>query len=292
LGQKVHPVGFRLGYVKPWQAKWFDERNYAQLLKEDWDVRKLIFTRHSNAGVAQVDIERSANQITATIHTARPGIIIGRSGANVEELRQVIERETGKKVRINIQEVRQPEVNAVLVARNVADQLEKRVAFRRAMKQSVQRAMERGAKGVRISVAGRLGGSEMSRREQERRGRVPLHTLRADIDFGTAEALTTYGVIGIKCWIYKGDILPERATPAPVAVPRTTALASDNGAETKPAAAVQTEAEAPVEAILEATDELSAVETLEHDASGPESPPAEASEPEPAAESDKPAEAE
>ncbi len=176
--------------------------------------------RHQNAGVSQVDIERSANQITATIHTARPGIIIGRSGANVEELRQLVERETGKKVRINIQEVRQPELNAVLVARNVADQLEKRVAFRRAMKQAVQRAMERGAKGVRVAVAGRLGGSEMSRREQERRGRVPLHTLRADIDFGLAEAVTTYGVIGVKVWIYKGDILPERAAPVPArAVP-------------------------------------------------------------------------
>lgn len=208
-------MGFRLGIIKPWQAKWFDDKNYARLLKEDVDVRKLIFERHSNAGVSQVDIERSANQVTATIHTARPGIIIGRSGANVEELRQTIEKETGKKVRINIQEVRQPELNAVLVARNVADQLEKRVAFRRAMKQAVQRALERGAKGVRVSVAGRLGGSEMSRREQERRGRVPLHTLRADIDFGQANAVTTYGVIGVKVWIYKGDILPERQLAVP-----------------------------------------------------------------------------
>jgi small subunit ribosomal protein S3 len=215
LGQKVHPVGFRLGIVKPWQAKWFEERNYAQLLQEDIHVRKTIMTRHSNAGVSQVDMERSASNVTVTIHTARPGIIIGRSGSNVEELRRLLEQETGKKVRINIQEVRQPELNSVLVARNVADQLEKRVAFRRAMKQAVQRAMERGAKGVRISVAGRLGGSEMSRREQERRGRVPLHTLRADIDFGTAEAITTYGVIGVKVWIYKGDIIRERAPKAP-----------------------------------------------------------------------------
>jgi small subunit ribosomal protein S3 len=210
LGQKVHPVGFRLGIVKPWQAKWFEEKHYAELLKEDLKVRKLIIDRHQNAGVAQVDIERSANQVTATIHTARPGIIIGRSGGNVEDLRQSLERATGKKVRINITEIRQPELNAVLVARNVADQLEKRVAFRRAMKQAAQRAMERGAKGVRVTVAGRLGGSEMSRREQERRGRVPLHTLRADIDYGQAEALTTYGVIGVKVWLYKGDILPRR----------------------------------------------------------------------------------
>lgn len=215
MGQKVHPIGFRLGIVKPWQAKWFDDKNFAELLHEDIEVRKTIMTRHSNAGVSQVDIERSANQITVSIHTARPGIIIGRSGANVEELRQLLERQTGKKVRINIQEVRQPEVNAVLVARNVADQLEKRVAFRRAMKQAVQRATERGAKGIRIAVAGRLGGSEMSRREQERRGRVPLHTLRADIDFGIAEAMTTYGVIGVKVWIYKGDVIPERTAPSP-----------------------------------------------------------------------------
>jgi small subunit ribosomal protein S3 len=210
LGQKVNPIGFRLGIVKPWQAKWFEEKHYAELLQEDVKIRRIIFDRHQNAGVAQVDIERAANQVTVTIHTARPGIIIGRSGTNVEELRQLLERETGKKVKVNIQEVRQPELNATLVARNVADQLEKRVAFRRAMKQSVQRAMERGAKGVRVNVAGRLGGSEMSRRESERRGRVPLHTLRADIDYGRADAITTYGVIGVKVWIYKGDILPER----------------------------------------------------------------------------------
>ncbi|HZT97518.1 MAG TPA: 30S ribosomal protein S3 [Chloroflexota bacterium] len=230
MGQKVHPVGFRLGIVKPWQAKWFDEKNYAELLHEDVQVRQLILGRHQNAGIAQVDIERSANQITATIHTARPGIIIGRSGANVEELRQTLERETGKKVRINIQEVRTPELNATLVARNVADQLEKRVAFRRAMKQAVQRAMERGAKGARVAVAGRLGGSEMSRREQERRGRVPLHTLRADIDFGQAEAVTTYGVIGVKVWIYKGDILPERQRGGNGAVRRAQPEAQGVGA--------------------------------------------------------------
>lgn len=215
MGQKVHPIGFRLGVIKPWQAKWFAERNYAELLQEDLKIRALIFSRHENAGIAQVDIERSANQVTVTIHTARPGIIIGRSGANVEQLRQVLERETAKKVKVNIQEVRQPELNARLVARSIADQLEKRVAFRRAMKQAVQRAMDRGANGVRVAVAGRLGGAEMSRREQERRGQVPLHTLRADIDYGQAEAVTTYGVIGVKVWIYKGEILPERHVAPP-----------------------------------------------------------------------------
>lgn len=264
MGQKVHPVGFRLGIVKPWQAKWFDERNYAQLLKEDVDVRRTIMARHSNAGVSQVDIERSANQVTVTIHTARPGIIIGRSGSNVEDLRQLLERDTGKKVRINIQEVRQPELNAVLVARNVADQLEKRVAFRRAMKQAVQRAMERGAKGVRISVAGRLGGSEMSRRETERRGRVPLHTLRADIDFGTAEAITTYGVIGVKVWIYKGDIIAERRTPKLQPASRNRADDSAvNGAVTS----------APIEALTPEPAEVleeEAKEELESQATTPE----------------------
>src|SRR5947209_14117579 len=150
MGQKVHPVGFRIGVIKPWQAKWFAERNYAELLQEDLKIRKLIFSRHENAGISQVDIERSANQVTVTIHTARPGIIIGRSGANVEQLRQALERETGKKVKVNIQEVRQPELNAHLVARSIADQLVKRVAFRRAMKQAVQRAMDRGAKGIRV----------------------------------------------------------------------------------------------------------------------------------------------
>jgi small subunit ribosomal protein S3 len=168
--------------------------------------------------VASVDIDRSANNVTVSIHTARPGIIIGKSGQNVEQLRQMLEARTGKKVKVNIIEVRQPDVNATLVARNIADQLEKRVSFRRAMKQAVQRAMERGAQGVKVTVAGRLGGAEMSRRETERRGRVPSQTLRADIDYGTAEAITTYGVIGVKVWIYKGDVLEQRAPePLPAA---------------------------------------------------------------------------
>ncbi len=262
MGQKVHPTGFRLGIVKPWQAKWFEEKNFAALLAEDVAVRKTIFDRHQNAGVSQVEIERSASQVTVTIHTARPGIIIGRSGTNVEELRQVLEQQTGKRVRINIQEVRQPELNAVLVARNVADQLEKRVAFRRAMKQAVQRAMERGAKGVRVAVAGRLGGSEMSRREQERRGRVPLHTLRADIDFGRATAVTTYGVIGVKVWIYKGDILPERRRQPEPAVQATSngqveaPLNGDEGLEGSPAGPAAAESpETPDDQPVEASTE-------------------------------------
>jgi small subunit ribosomal protein S3 len=165
-----------------------------------------------NAGIAAVDIERSGNNVTATIHTARPGIIIGKSGQNVEGLRQAVENLTGKKVKVNIIEVRQPDVNATLVARSIADQLERRISFRRAIKQSLQRAMDRGAKGIKIQVSGRLGGAEMSRRESDRRGRVPLQTLRADVEYGTAEAMTTYGVIGVKVWIYKGDITPIRNT--------------------------------------------------------------------------------
>lgn len=207
MGQKVNPNGFRLGVIRPWSARWFEDKNYKTLVHEDLAVRKIIATRHANAGVANVDIDRSANNVTVTIHTARPGILIGKSGQNVEQLRQVLEQGTGKKVKVNIIEVRQPDVNATLVARNIADQLEKRVSFRRALKQAVQRAMDRGAKGIKVTVAGRLGGAEMSRRETDRRGRVPLQTLRADVEYGTAEAHTTYGVIGVKVWIYKGDVI-------------------------------------------------------------------------------------
>ena len=206
MGQKVNPNGFRIGVIKPWHARWYADKGYMQLVQEDRAIRDLIRTRHGNAGVASVDIDRSANNVTVTIHTARPGIIIGKSGQNVEQLRQVLESLTGKKVKVNIIEVRQPDTNAVLVARSIADQLEKRVSFRRAMKQAIQRAMDRGAQGVKVTVSGRLGGSEMSRRESDRRGRVPLQTLRADVEYGTAEAVTTYGVIGVKVWIYRGDV--------------------------------------------------------------------------------------
>jgi small subunit ribosomal protein S3 len=214
MGQKVHPIGFRLGvnvgnrHVKEWQGRWYADKDYTKFLHEDLRVRQLIMERLAEAGVSRVDIERSANQMTVTIHAAKPGIVIGKSGVKVEELRRNLEAMTGKRVRVTIQEIRQPELDAYLVARSVADQLERRVAFRRAMKQAVGRAMRFGAKGVRIQVAGRLGGAEMSRREWEREGRVPLHTLRADIDFGQAEARTTYGVIGVKVWIYRGDVAP------------------------------------------------------------------------------------
>ncbi len=210
MGQKVNPNGFRLGVIRPWHARWYADKGYKQLVHEDLQIRQAIAGRHINAGIAEVDIDRSANNVTVTIHTARPGIIIGKSGQNVEQLRQLLEQRTGKKVKVNIIEVRQPDTNAVLVARNIADQLERRVSFRRAMKQAVQRAMDRGALGVKVTVSGRLGGAEMSRTETDRRGRVPLQTLRADVEFGTAEAMTTYGVIGVKVWVYRGDVLEKQ----------------------------------------------------------------------------------
>jgi small subunit ribosomal protein S3 len=224
MGQKVHPIGFRLGIkvgersVKDWDGRWYATgKEYSDLLLEDWKVRGHIMTRMADAGVAKVEIERSANMITVTIHAAKPGIVIGKSGVKVEELRRTLEAMTGKRIRVTIQEIRQPEINAMLVARSIADQLEKRVAFRRAMKQAVQRAQRFGAKGVRVQVSGRLGGSEMSRREWDRWGRVPLHTLRADIDYGQTEAHTTYGVIGVKVWVYRGDYTPDGRSPEEVA---------------------------------------------------------------------------
>ncbi|HXH22699.1 MAG TPA: 30S ribosomal protein S3 [Dehalococcoidia bacterium] len=209
MGHKVHPIGFRLGILYPWQSKWYADRNYTQLLHEDLEIRKLVFKRLADAAISRVELERNANQVIVTIHTAKPGIVIGRGGQKVDELRNALEKLTNRRVRVNIIEIRQPELDAYLVAKSVAEQLERRVAFRRAMKQAVTRTMQRGARGVRIQVAGRLGGAEMSRRETEKEGRVPLHTLRADVDFGQAEAHTTFGRIGVKVWIYRGDVLPE-----------------------------------------------------------------------------------
>lgn len=229
MGQKVHPVGFRLGVIKDWQGKWYADKGYTMLLHEDLRVRRMLIKKLFDAGVPKVEIERSANQMTVTIHSAKPGIVIGKSGAKVEELRRELETLTGKKVRVTIQEIRQPEVEATLIARSVAEQMERRVAFRRAMKQAVMRAMKAGAKGVRVMCAGRLGGAEMSRREWEREGRVPLQTLRADIDFGQAEALTTFGIIGVKVWIYRGEVLPPVKEPPKVA--RTAVAAAPVGTE-------------------------------------------------------------
>lgn len=209
MGQKVHPHGFRIGYIYGWQSKWFADKHYTDLLHEDLAIRQSISRMLTDAGVSKVEIDRNANQVTVTIHTARPGIVIGRGGQRVDEVRAGLEGLAGRRVRVNIVEIRMPEVEAALVARAVADQLARRVSHRRAMKQAVARAMQRGAEGIKIRVSGRLGGSEMSRKDTEMVGRVPLHTLKADIDYGTAEAHTTLGRIGVKVWIYKGDIVLE-----------------------------------------------------------------------------------
>lgn len=215
MGQKVHPVGFRLGVVKGWQSRWYAERDYKNVFAEDDLIRRAINKELFNASVSRIEIERAAaNQVSVTIHTAKPGIVIGKSGEKVDKLRAMLEAKTKKRVRLNIMEIRQPELDAYLVGRSVAEQLEKRVSFRRAMKQAVQKSMRAGAKGIRIICGGRLGGAEIARSEKEVEGKIPLHTLRADIDYGLAEAHTTFGVIGIKVWIYKGDILPSKRREA------------------------------------------------------------------------------
>jgi small subunit ribosomal protein S3 len=208
LGQKVHPIGFRLGVIKTWDSKWYAEADYAQYLHEDIAIRKFLKKRLYSSGVSKIEIERAANKTKINIHTARPGLIIGKKGSEVETIKKELSSLTSKEIFINIHEVRKPELDAQLVAENVALQLERRIAFRRAMKKSVTSALKFGAKGIRITCSGRLGGAEMSRTEWYREGRVPLHTLRADIDYGFAEAMTTYGLIGIKVLIFKGEILP------------------------------------------------------------------------------------
>ena len=210
MGQKTHPIGFRLGVTKDWVSRWYAEDKYGELILEDLRLRRLIAGRLGDASIARVEIERSSNQLTITIHTAKPGIVIGKGGQRVDEMRGQLEALTGKKVRLNIQEIRQPELEATLVAKGIAEQIERRVSYKRAIKQAITRTMQRGAKGAKAHVSGRLGGAEMSRTELERAGRVPLHTLRADIDYGFAEARTTLGLIGIKVWIYKGDVLPQQ----------------------------------------------------------------------------------
>lgn len=207
MGQKVHPIGFRLGYIKDWNSRWFSKKNYAQLLHEDLKVRKIVKSKLFHAGVSKIEIERSADRARINIYTARPGIIIGRKGAEVDKLKKDLESLTKKQIFINIKEIKKSELDAQLVAENIAMQLEKRVAYRRAMKKSVLSALRFGALGIKIACAGRLAGSEIARREWYREGRVPLHTLRADIDYGFTEAKTTYGQIGIKVWIYKGDVI-------------------------------------------------------------------------------------
>lgn len=213
MGQKVHPVGFRLGITKTWESNWFARRGYGDLLHEDIRIRDYIKEKLFHAGIARIEIERAAKRVKINIHTARPGIIIGRKGAEVDKLKAELEGMTKKQVFVNIIEIRRAELDAQLVAENVALQLERRIAFRRAMKKAVTSAMRLGAKGIRITCSGRLGGAEMARTEWYREGRVPLHTLRADIDYGAAVARTTYGAIGVKVWIFRGEIMPRPSAP-------------------------------------------------------------------------------
>ena len=218
MGHKVHPNGFRLGVYRNWEAKWFaPDKEFKPLLLEDVRLRRMLLARLKNAGVARIETERSSSALTVTLHTAKPGIVIGKGGTSVDQLRDELERITGKRVRVTIQEIKKPELSAQLVAENVAAQLEKRIAFRRAIKQSLMKTMRAGAQGVKIRVKGRLGGSEMARIEWNREGRVPLHTLKADIDFGQTEAKTTFGRIGVSAWVYTGNF-PTEAPPKPQAV--------------------------------------------------------------------------
>jgi small subunit ribosomal protein S3 len=258
MGHKVHPYGFRIGIIKPWLAKWYADRDYATLLQEDMRIRELVARQLSNASVSQVEIERGINHVTVTVHTAKPGIVIGKGGANVEALRTNIGKLTDKKVKLEIKEILQPELDGMLLAQNVAGQLERRIAFRKAIKQSIQRTIKAGAKGVKIQVSGRLGGAEMSRTEWDKEGRIPLGTLRADISYGVVHAHTTYGRIGVKAWVYRGEQLGERPGSArtepraPRRAPataggRSRAAATGSGARGRSRAA----AEAPVAAAEE-----------------------------------------
>jgi small subunit ribosomal protein S3 len=252
LGHKVHPNAFRLGVFRPWEANWFaNPKDYTKMLHEDLQMRGAILARLRNAGIAKIETERSSNaQLTVTIHTAKPGIVIGKGGSSVDQLREDLEKRFGNRVRISIQEIKQPELNAQLVAENIASQIERRISYKRAMKQAILRTMRAGAKGVRIYCGGRLRGAEMARREWDREGRVPLHTLRADIDFGRATAKTTFGAIGVKCWIYKDQISPKARLPITDGAPIGDAIAPQPEAPVEaapqPVAVVET---APAEVV-------------------------------------------
>ncbi|GAA3411942.1 30S ribosomal protein S3 [Paenibacillus hodogayensis] len=208
MGQKVSPVGLRIGVIRDWESKWYADKEFGTLLMEDVKIREYLKNKLKDSAVSHIDIERAANRVNVTIHTAKPGMVIGKGGAEVEVIRNHIAGMSGKKVHINIAEIKNPELDAILVAESIAQQLERRISFRRAMKQAIQRTMRAGAKGIKTGVSGRLGGAEIARSEGYSEGTVPLHTLRADIDYGTAEAHTTYGRIGVKVWIYRGEVLP------------------------------------------------------------------------------------
>lgn len=214
MGQKVHPYGFRLGYNRGWHSRWFAKRDFGKLLIEDLKLKRELKARFAQAGVSQIEIDRAANRLKIIIYTSRPGIIIGRKGAEIDKLKQEISRRTGREVFINIQEIHKPELNAQLQAEKIAQQLEKRIAFRRAMRKTVEETQRFGAQGIKVRVSGRLNGAEIARSEWVLNGRLPLHTLRADVDYGFAEANTTFGVIGVKVWIYRGEIMNPREAMA------------------------------------------------------------------------------
>jgi small subunit ribosomal protein S3 len=238
MGHKVNPNGFRLGIIRDWQSKWYGgKKQYLDFLHEDLKLRKAIVTKYPEAGISLVEIDRQSNRIAVTIHTSRPGIVIGRGGSRVDEMRQYLENMVQKKIQLNIQEIQQPELDAFLVARNVADQIEHHLAYRRAMKQAIFRTLQAGAKGMRITCAGRLGGAEIARRLMMHEGRVPLQTLRADVDYGFTEAATTMGRIGVKVWIYKGDILPEAESEVITVESAGTQAPAASGEATKPVTA-------------------------------------------------------
>jgi len=272
MGHKVHPTGFRLGVIRDWEAKWYADRHYMEYLQEDLALRKVVATMYPEAGVSRVEIDRQANNVSMTIHTARPGILIGRGGQRVDEMRGRLESLIGKKVQLNIREVPQPELDAQLVAKNVCDQIERRIAYRRTLKQTLLRSMQAGAKGMRISIAGRLDGAEIARRVTMHEGQVPLHTLRADIDYGFSEARTNMGCVGVKVWLYKGDILPaprevklEEVITEPVVVPGAAAEpeAPPAGPVSEvPVAEPAAEMEAPAEAVAEAVVEEAPAEAV------------------------------
>ncbi len=210
MGQKTHPHGFRLGIVKDWKSRWYTQRDFPRLLKEDQTIRMYLHRRLAHAAISKVEIERKPSKVVVTIHTARPGVVIGKRGAEVDKLRDELAVLAKSEISVNVEEIKRPEIDAVLVAENVAHQLRQRISFRRAMKRAVQNAMRAGAEGIKIQCAGRLGGAEIARTENYHEGRVPLHTLRADIDYAQLHARTTYGVIGVKCWIFKGEVVEER----------------------------------------------------------------------------------
>jgi small subunit ribosomal protein S3 len=250
LGRKVHPTGFRVGIIRDWQAKWYADKNYVQFLQEDLKLRQAIRSKYADAGISLVEIDRQGDRILVNIHTSRPGVVIGRGGQRVDEMRQYLEELIGNRIQLNILEVRQPELDAYLVAVAVAEQIQRRIAYRRVMKQAIARTIEAGAKGMRISCSGRLAGAEIARREMLHQGQVPLHKLRADIDYGFTEARTTLGRIGVKVWIYKGDVLPEavaeEAEEIPeLEIPEEAAPAVEAEAKKKPVRRKKAEAEAP-----------------------------------------------